>query len=360
LEDHPKVEVLEKLILEQLSSNPSSRIIIFTQYRDTSTYLAARLSKLGLTVVRFVGQAARGQDQGLTQDQQSLLLERFRSGDIKVLVATSIGEEGLDIPSVDLVIFYEPVPSEIRYIQRKGRTGRRSFGKVVILAAEGTLDVNYLAASRRMAEIMKQMVKGLNSELHPIIRLGTPPERNQLSPEFIFEAEVPQPVKEIAVVPSPEVDLLEKERLSKFNREVREAAKRILSSVLIAGKRGLSLEELYTELEEEGKNHATIRAAVNRLQSEGQLREREGKLFTIGAAAASMGTERHVFEVLKVQLGEAILLVDDRFRAVVTSADYHGPRELLRKGRRFSAVSELYEYSGTRYARIYAIDEALA
>ncbi|MEM3421102.1 MAG: helicase-related protein [Candidatus Hadarchaeum sp.] len=360
LEDHPKVEVLEKLVLEQLSSNPSSRIIVFTQYRDTSTYLAARLSKLGLTVVRFVGQAARGQDQGLTQDQQSLLLERFRSGDIKVLVATSIGEEGLDIPSVDLVIFYEPVPSEIRYIQRKGRTGRRSFGRVVILAAEGTLDVNYLRASRKMAERMKQMVKGLNSELHPIIRLGTPPERNPLSPEFISEAEVPQPLAETAVVSSSEVELLEKERLSRFNREVRETAKRILGSVLIAGKRGLSFEELYTELEEEGRNHATIRAAVDKLQAEGQLREREGRLYSIGAAAVSPGTERHVFEVLKVQLGEAILIVDDRFRAVLTSADYNGPRELLRKGKRFSAVSELYEHDGVLYARIYAIEEALA
>lgn len=360
LEDHPKVEILEKLVLEQLSSNPSSRIIVFTQYRDTSTYLAARLSKLGLTVVRFIGQANRDQDQGLTQDQQSLLLERFRSGDIKVLVATSIGEEGLDIPSVDLVVFYEPVPSEIRYIQRKGRTGRRSFGRVVILATEGTLDVGYLVASRKMAERMKRMVKELNSELHPIIRLGTAPEKKPVSPEFIFEVKLP-PTPEAAPAPFSEAELMkaEKERMSRFDREVRRTAKRVLNSVLSAGKKGLSIEELYTELEEEGRSHAVINAAVDKLQAEGQLRERGGRLFSIGAAAETPTVERHVFEVLKVQLGEAILLVDDRLHAVLTPTDYNGPRELLRKGRRFSAISLLYEDDGVLHAKIYAV-EALA
>jgi len=361
LEDHPKVEVLEKLVLEELYLNPSSRIIVFTQYRDTSSYLAARLSKLGLTVVRFIGQADRGQDSGLTQEQQSLLLERFRSGDVKVLVATSIGEEGLDIPSVDLVVFYEPVPSEIRYIQRKGRTGRRSFGRVVILATEGTLDVNYLMASRKMAERMKQMVKGLNAELHPIIRLGPPPERNPIPAEEIAEIK-PPPVSAVAVEAPLEEELksVERERLARFNREIREIARRILSSVLNAGGRGISLEELSTELEEEGRSHAAIRAAVDKLRLEGLVKEKEGRLFSLGAAAVAAGGERHVFEVLKVQLGEAILLVDGKLRAVLLPSDYNGPRELLRKNRRFSAISELYEHEKVLYAKIYAIEEALA
>ncbi|MGQ9788374.1 MAG: helicase-related protein [Candidatus Hadarchaeaceae archaeon] len=361
LEDHPKVDVLERLVLEQLSSSPSSRIIVFTQYRDTSTYLAARLSKLGLTVVRFIGQANRDQDQGLTQDQQALLLERFRSGDVKVLVATSIAEEGLDIPGVDLVVFYEPVPSEIRYIQRKGRTGRRSFGKVIILATEGTLDVSYLVASRRMAERMKQMVKRLNSELHPIVRLGAAPEKKPISSELLSEPDLLPPVPKAAVALFSEEELLkaEKERMSKFDREIRRAAKKILTSVLSAGKRGLSFEELYAELEEEGRSHAAIRAAIDKLQMEGQLKEREGRLLFTGAAAEAPMVQRHVFEVLKVQLGEAVLLVDDNLRAVLTSIDYNGPRELLRRGRRFSAISELYEDNGILHAKIYAV-EAIA
>ncbi|MGC8816987.1 MAG: helicase-related protein [Candidatus Hadarchaeum sp.] len=358
LEDHPKVEALEKLVLEQLSSNPSSRIIVFTQYRDTSAYLAARLSKLGVTVVRFVGQADRGQDLGLTQDQQSLLLDRFRSGDIKVLVATSIGEEGLDIPSVDLVVFYEPVPSEIRYIQRKGRTGRRSFGRVVILATEGTLDVNYLVASRRMAERMKKMVKELNSELHPIIRLGPAPEKKPIPADWIARAELPPSSPETAATTfEAELESVEKERRAKFNRELRETARRVLNSVLTAGKNGLPFEELCTELEEEGRNPVAIRSAVERLRAEGQLMKKEGRLFPAGVEAEIPGARRHVFEVLRVQLGEAILRVDDSFNAILLSADYNGPRELLRRGNRFSAISEIYENDKARHVRIYAVEE---
>jgi ERCC4-related helicase len=54
----------------------------------------------------------------MSQEEQSAVLESFRNGEFDVLVATSIAEEGLDIPEVDLVVFYEPIPSEIRYIQR--------------------------------------------------------------------------------------------------------------------------------------------------------------------------------------------------------------------------------------------------
>ena len=52
----------------------------------------------------------------------------FRKGEFNVLVSSSIGEEGLHVPDVDLVVFYEAVPSEIRYIQRRGRTGRTTPG----------------------------------------------------------------------------------------------------------------------------------------------------------------------------------------------------------------------------------------
>src|SRR5437879_11855317 len=75
--------------------------------------------------MRFVGQASRGEDIGLSQKEQVDILDKFRAGEINVLVATSIGEEGLDIPQVDHVVFYEPVPSEIRQIPPRGRTGRR-------------------------------------------------------------------------------------------------------------------------------------------------------------------------------------------------------------------------------------------
>ncbi len=361
LEDHPKVGVLEKLVQDQLSTNPASRIIVFTQYRDTSSHLASKLSKLGITTARFVGQADRQSDSGLTQDQQSLLLERFRSGDIKVLVATSIGEEGLDIPSVDLVVFYEPVPSEIRYIQRKGRTGRKSFGKAVILAAEGTLDVGYLSSSRKMAEKMSQVVGGLNAELNPIIRCGPPPERSPIPTGWIAEADgLSEPPSEAAELKAArDSEDLERRRLSVFNKEVREAAKQSLDLVLKSGSEGLPLDELMLKLEGEGIGAAVAKKAIDKLRSENQVRVKGGRVLSMGAAMSFPGKkETHDFEVLKVRLGEAVLLVDGELSAVLTPGEYDGPRQLLRKGSKFRAVSELYSHGGELRVRIYAIEGA--
>src|SRR5690348_15104516 len=140
--EHPKIQRLIELVKEHhhpSRDNPkgnSSRVLVFTQYRDTARHLTDVLSRHGIKSSRFVGQAKREGDRGMKQKEQAAILESFRNGDFEVLVATSIAEEGLDIPEVDLVVFYELIPSEIRYIQRKGRTGRKTAGSVVILAAK--------------------------------------------------------------------------------------------------------------------------------------------------------------------------------------------------------------------------------
>ena len=77
-------------------------------------------------------------------------------------MSSSIGEEGLHVPDVDLVVFYEAVPSEIRYIQRRGRTGRTTEGRVVILLAEGTVDESYYYSSLFKESRMKELVKQTN------------------------------------------------------------------------------------------------------------------------------------------------------------------------------------------------------
>ena len=121
-----RVEVLAQ---EQLEKSPDSRIIVFTHYRQTCEQVVERLAKLpGLKPVMFVGQGKRKGQDGLTQKQQAQIVQDFTGGIHNVLVATSVAEEGLDIPETDLVVFYEPIPSELRSIQRRGRTGRRGIG----------------------------------------------------------------------------------------------------------------------------------------------------------------------------------------------------------------------------------------
>jgi len=115
--------------------------------------------------VRFIGQAGKGEDKGLTQKEQTEIIKKFKEGEYNVLIATSVAEEGLDIPSTDLVVFYEPIPSEIRTIQRRGRTGRKMPGKVIFLITKGTPDEGYYWSARRKEKQMRNELEVLRSSL---------------------------------------------------------------------------------------------------------------------------------------------------------------------------------------------------
>lgn len=160
--DHPKVTELIKAIRASLGRG-ARRIMVFTNYRTTATRLVELLNKVeGVSAVRLVGQASRTRDRGLTQKKQAAILDDFRSGTFNVLVATQIGEEGLDIVECDEVVFYDTVPSAIRYIQRRGRTGRKGPGEAIILMAKGTRDEAYYWISQRrerqMAAAISQFI----------------------------------------------------------------------------------------------------------------------------------------------------------------------------------------------------------
>jgi Fanconi anemia group M protein len=99
------------------------------------------------------------------------MLDQFRDGLFNVLIATSVAEEGLDIPKVDLVVFYEPIPSAIRHIQRRGRTGRQEKGRVAIFMTKATRDEAYSWSAKhketRMVSVLEQMRKELTLKLAP-------------------------------------------------------------------------------------------------------------------------------------------------------------------------------------------------
>lgn len=173
--EHPKLAKTGWVVREQFMLKPDSKVIVFANYRETADRLTQALARIpGLRPMRFVGQASRGEDIGLSQKEQQEILEQFRAGTVNVLVATSIGEEGLDIPQVDLVVFYEPVPSEIRTIQRRGRTGRSAAGRVVMLVTKDTRDEAYFYSARRKERRMHQELDLLRKELRQKIFVGEP------------------------------------------------------------------------------------------------------------------------------------------------------------------------------------------
>ncbi|CQR49167.1 MULTISPECIES: DEAD/DEAH box helicase [Haloferax] len=157
---HPKFRKTRILLAETLGIQDGERVIVFTESRDTAEALTEFLSE-SFSVRRFVGQGDREGSDGMTQNEQQETLDKFRNGEFEVLVSTSVAEEGLDVPEVDLVLFFEPVPTAIRSIQRKGRTGRQADGRVVVLLAEDTRDEAYFWISRRREKTMQNELRDL-------------------------------------------------------------------------------------------------------------------------------------------------------------------------------------------------------
>lgn len=164
--EHPKLAKVMTIVSRQVNENPNSRVIVFTHFRDTADLMASKLATVdGVNVVKLVGQSMHSGEKGLKQKEQVGVLDRFRSGEFNVLVATSVGEEGLDVASTDLVIFYEPVPSEIRAIQRRGRTGRKRAGRVVVLVTKDTRDEAYAYSSLTKEKAMKRGLSQLQRSM---------------------------------------------------------------------------------------------------------------------------------------------------------------------------------------------------
>jgi len=357
--NHPKIATLKKEVGSHLRSNHSPRILVFTQYRDTASQLVAELRTLSrVRAERFVGQASKEDDPGLSQEEQAEILDAFREGRVNVLVATSIAEEGLDIPAVDLVIFYEPIPSGIRYIQRKGRTGRRAIGKTVILAAKETADIVYLYASKRRVTKMKSVVAHLNTQIGPLARHGVKPTVSPIPRSAIADE------KPSAQLPDAEEGTeAELEEVKRFTRTVNRAARELWMKVMKAGANGLPIEDLQ-EGEVLGEYPpSVIQAAIARLQEANQVQRLESnRILSVASMPTRDGGQRkdlYDVEVEKILPGRAVCMINDRWRARLVPEEYDGPLSLMKKNMRFRARGHLYHEGETLCLRVQGVTEIL-
>ena len=158
--EHSKIPKLLDIV-----SSVTDKVLIFTSYRDSVNVINEKLNSIGIKSEILIGKAG---ETGLKQKKQVETVQRFRDGETKVLVATRVGEEGLDISQVNLVVFYDNVPSSIRFIQRRGRTGRKTSGRLVVLIAKDTIDeIYYWIGKRKMASaktVGEKLSKKLVSE----------------------------------------------------------------------------------------------------------------------------------------------------------------------------------------------------
>ena len=162
--EHPKINELVKIIKIEKSKNEKMKIMVFTQFRETAQTISDEMNKNQIKSKIFIGQAKK-ESTGLNQKAQRKIIEEFSSGEIEVLCATCIGEEGLDIPEVNSVIFYEPVSSAIRTIQRTGRTARLMKGKLIILLTKNTKDEISYYVSRHREKKMYSAIDSIKERL---------------------------------------------------------------------------------------------------------------------------------------------------------------------------------------------------
>ena len=310
----------------------------------------------------------KGDDVGKKQEEQAQVLEAFRRGKFSVLVATSIAEEGLDIPEVDLVIFYEPIPSEIRYIQRRGRTGRRSSGSVIILAAKDTIDERHLNASKRRIEKMNQTLSTINSLLKSMKRTASSaPILDLMTNEELSAIEVSRAKSEVSMEKDLEIHvtstltkgvpkgtlLLDRDYTVQFVRDVNNAARKIHSLLVKKGRSGEDVDIIRDIL---GFDNNILVEALKKLEKLKRIQWLNDATIALSDNLRRMPGEVHNIYIENILSGITLVTIDGKWHARLNHYDYDGPRHLLKKGMEFKAVSELYHDGKTFCVRIKQIE----
>lgn len=177
---HPKLEYLKSVILNHFmdagegrdtaenTGQPATRVMIFVHFRDSAEEVTRVLQRYA-PMIRphiFVGQSSAKGSEGMDQKTQLKIIEEFKGGKYNTIVATSIGEEGLDIGEVDLIVCYDSSASPIRMLQRMGRTGRKRAGNITLLLMKGKEEDSYIKAKDNYEKMQQMIASGSRFTFH--------------------------------------------------------------------------------------------------------------------------------------------------------------------------------------------------
>jgi len=189
---HPKMQMLRDVLARHFAERDATRAMVFCTFREVVNEIVALLCAAGIRATPFVGQASDSKgNRGFTQRVQEQVIRDFQQGTYQVLVATSIGEEGLDIGEVDLIVCYDAVRDSVRGLQRIGRTGRLRDGRVVVLMSEGREESNWHHSKESYKSVQRLVRDARTIELYTDVPRLVPPH---IQPEPIMrEVEQPAP-----------------------------------------------------------------------------------------------------------------------------------------------------------------------
>jgi len=150
-----------KAIADRIDELEKKQMLIFVKYRDTLRKVMKYIKHKypNISCDRLTGTSDNYGDPGMKQKEQAEVLKRYKNKEIQILICTSIGEEGLDFPAVDELVFYEPISDVRRHIQRLGRTGRRKHGNVHILIYKDSGEESIYYTSRAEERAVRKIIQ---------------------------------------------------------------------------------------------------------------------------------------------------------------------------------------------------------
>ncbi|TKX27681.1 dicer-like protein [Elsinoe australis] len=154
-----KVEALHTCLMDFFSGPSDYKCIVFVRERHTATLLAELFNVIGglhLKCGSLIGIGAIDlANPSSTLREQVLMLQRFRQGHLNCLFATSVAEEGLDVPSCNLIIRFDHCQTMIQYVQSRGRARHRNSTFVHMLESGNKEHAIMLEDNQRAENIMR-------------------------------------------------------------------------------------------------------------------------------------------------------------------------------------------------------------
>ncbi|XP_070250198.1 ATP-dependent RNA helicase DHX58 isoform X2 [Myotis yumanensis] len=161
--ENPKLEMLERILQNQFGSPGSHRGIIFTRTRQSAHSLLLWLQQQpGLRTVDIraqllIGAGSSSQTTHMTQREQQDVIRKFRDGTLNLLVATSVAEEGLDIPQCNVIVRYGLLTNEISMVQARGRA-RADQSVYSFVATQGSRELRREQTNEVLEVLMERAV----------------------------------------------------------------------------------------------------------------------------------------------------------------------------------------------------------